>query len=145
MTGYRTLSFSQQNAVGIDPFGAPGLLAQTAPYWRAALEPHWGRHSLMVGTFGMAANVNPWVDPTFALGTMATFPQADRFTDTGFDAQYQYQGGNYWITLRASYIREFQKLDATWVASKPLCRGRNHTLSSLSAVRARPFRLSLLL
>ena len=114
MTGYRTLSFSQQNAVGIDPFGAPGLLAQTAPYWRAALEPHWDRHSLMVGTFGMAANVNPWIDPTFALGTMGTFPQADRFTDTGFDAQYQYQGGNYWITLRASYIREFQKLDASF-------------------------------
>ncbi|MBV9239653.1 MAG: cytochrome C [Xanthobacteraceae bacterium] len=114
MTGYRTLSFSQQNAVGIDPFGAPGLIAQTAPYWRAAIEPHWDRHSLMVGTFGMVANVNPWVDPTFALGSMATFPQADRFTDTGFDTQYQYQGGNYWITLRASYIREFQKLDASF-------------------------------
>ena len=52
-TGYKTLGFSQQNAVGTDPFGAPGLLGGVAPYWRAALEPHWGRNSLMVGTFGM--------------------------------------------------------------------------------------------
>ena len=68
----------------------------------------------MVGTFGMLANVNPWIDPTFALGTTGTLPQSDKYTDTGFDSQYQYQGSNYWLTLRGSYIREFQKLDATF-------------------------------
>ena len=28
------------------------------------------------------------------------------FTDIGFDTQYQYQGDNYWLTLRGSYIHE---------------------------------------
>jgi hypothetical protein len=67
----------------------------------------------MIGTFGMVAPVHPWVDASGALGGL-TFPQTDRFTDLGFDAQYQYQGDNYWITLRAAYIREHQRLDATF-------------------------------
>jgi hypothetical protein len=113
-SAYRTFDFRSQNAVGVDPFSAPGLFDGAAPYWRVAFEPQWGAHSLMVGTFGMLANVNPWIDPTFALGTTGTFPQSDKYTDTGFDSQYQYQGTNYWLTLRGSYIREFQKLDATF-------------------------------
>ena len=112
-SAYRTLSFNQQNSLGVDPFGAPGLLDGFAPYWRAAFEPHWGDHYLMVGTFGMHTEVNPWIDPTFATGTMGTFSQTDKFTDVGFDTQYQYQGENYWLTLRGSFIHEFQTLDAT--------------------------------
>jgi hypothetical protein len=114
VTGYRTLDFRAQNALGTDPFGAPGLLDGVAPYWRAAIEPQWGPHSLMVGTFGMYSAVNPWIDPTFATGTMGTFAQSDKYTDVGFDAQYQYQGSNWWLTLRGSYIHENQRLDATF-------------------------------
>jgi len=40
-------------------------------------------------------------------------PQTDRFTDVGFDAQYQYQGSNYWVTLRGTYVHENQTLDAS--------------------------------
>ena len=67
-----------------------------SPYWRVAYEPHWGNHWLMIGTFGMIANVHPWIAP----GTpdTAIFPQTDRYTDIGFDTQYQYQGDNFWIT-----------------------------------------------
>ena len=68
----------------------------------------------MVGTFGMYLDVHPWLDPSFATGTTATLPQSDKFTDIGFDSQYQYQGDNYWLTLRGSYIREFQRLDASF-------------------------------
>ncbi len=114
-SAYRTLDFRSQNTLGTDPFGAPGLLLdRAAPYWRVAFEPQWGAHSFMVGTFGMLANVNPWADPTFASGSTATFPQTDKYTDAGFDSQYQYQGSNYWLTLRGSFIREYQKLDATF-------------------------------
>jgi len=116
LTGYRTLGFSQQNALGTDPFGAPGLFGGVAPYWRVALEPHWGRHSLMVGTFGMYTDVHPWVDTSFATWSTATMPLSDKFTDIGFDTQYQYQGDNYWVTLRGSYIREFQRLDASFAS-----------------------------
>ena len=41
LTGYKTLGFSQQNALGTDPFAEPGQLGSIAPYWRIALEPHW--------------------------------------------------------------------------------------------------------
>jgi hypothetical protein len=111
---YRTLDFHTQNSLGTDPFGAPGLFNGAAPYWRIALEPHWGRNWFMLGAFGMHAEVLPWVDPTFALGSTATFPNSDKFTDLGFDAQYQYQGDNFWLTLRGTYIREFQKLDQSF-------------------------------
>ena len=114
LTGYRTLGFNQQNSLGMNPFDGPGLFGGVAPYWRVALEPHWGRHSLMVGTFGMYLDVHPWLDPDFVTGTTATFPMSDKFTDFGFDSQYQYQGDNYWLTLRGSYVREFQRLDASF-------------------------------
>jgi hypothetical protein len=108
---YRTLSPGAQNALGTDPFGAPGLF-DAAPYWRAAIEPHWGPHWLEVGTFGMAASVHPFIN----VGTpdTSTFPQTDKFTDIGVDAQYQYQGSNFWFTLRGSFIHEYQKLDASF-------------------------------
>ena len=114
LTGYQTLTFSQQNALGTDPFSAPGLFGGVAPYWRAALEPHWGRHSLMVGTFGMFFDVHPWIDTSFASFSTNVFPTSDKFTDVGFDAQYQYQGDDYWLTLRGSYVRESQRLDASF-------------------------------
>ena len=83
----------------------------------------------MVGTFGMMANVHPWIDPSFALGTTAAFPQTDRYTDAGFDAQYQYQGNNYWFILRGSYIREYQNLAASF--ANGLSANRNNELSTL--------------
>jgi hypothetical protein len=110
-TVYRTLNPGAQNALGVDPFGAIGLF-DAAPYWRAAIEPHWGPHWLEVGTFGMIANVHPWVNA----GTpdTSTFSQTDKYTDIGVDAQYQYQGSNFWFTLRGSFIHEYQKLDASF-------------------------------
>jgi hypothetical protein len=116
VSGYRTLDFHTQNSLGVSPFDAPGLFNGVAPYWRIALEPHWGRNWLMVGAFGMLAKVNPWVFPTGLLpsGTTATFPQSDNFTDVGIDSQYQYQGDNYWLTLRGSFIREYQQLNASF-------------------------------
>jgi hypothetical protein len=122
LTGYQTLQFSQQNSLGVDPFASPGLFSGVAPYWRVAFEPHWGPHTFMLGTYGMIFNVNPWIDNTFVLGTTGTQPLSDKFTDVGIDSQYQYQGSNYWVTLRANYLREYQRLDATFAnggASNP--------------------------
>ena len=111
-TAYHTLDPNTQNDLGTDPFNAPGLF-DVAPYWRVAFEPHWGNNWLEVGTFGMAADVHPW---TMAGTTdTTTFPQTDKYTDIGFDTQYQYQGDNYWFTLRGSYIHEYQKLDASFL------------------------------
>jgi hypothetical protein len=76
----------------------------------------------MIGAFGAQFNVHPWIDTSFATWSSSVFPQTDRFTDIGFDTQYQFQGDNYWLTLRGSYIREFQQLDASFLnasASNP--------------------------
>jgi hypothetical protein len=116
LSGYQTINFNTQAALGKDPFGAPGLFDGIAPYWRVAVEPHWGNHWLEFGAFGMYARVHPW-DPTQldpnGFFQNATFPQTDQYYDIGFDSQYQYQGDNYWITLRGSYIHENQTLDAS--------------------------------
>jgi len=110
-SAYHTLPPSTLNNLGADPFNAPGRF-DYAPYWRVAIEPHWGRSWLEIGTFGMMADVHPWIAPLTPL--TATFPQTDKYTDIGMDAQYQYQGDNFWFTARGSYIYEFQKLDASF-------------------------------
>ena len=109
-TGYRTLDSRTQRDLGVDPTGAPGMTQGIAPYWRVALEPHWGRNWLEVGTFGMVSDINP-----FMSGSTATFPQTDHYVDYGLDSQYQYQGDDYWLTLRGSYIHESQMLNASFV------------------------------
>ena len=56
----------------------------------------------------MYAAVHPWR----CLGHQQTLrhsPQTDKYTDVGFDTQYQYQGSNFWVTLRGSYIYELPK------------------------------------
>lgn len=110
-SAYRTLDPRAQNDLGVDPFGAPGLF-DFAPYWRVAFEPHWGNNWLEVGTFGMAAEIHPWILP--GTPTTTTYSQTDKYTDIGLDTQYQYQGDNFWFTLRGTYIHESQKLDASF-------------------------------
>jgi len=118
LSGYRTVNYNALNKLGINPFDAPGTFEGIAPYWRVAVEPHWGNHWLEFGAFGMSARVHPWnqnddaLDPNGFFQNV-TFPQTDRDTDIGFDSQYQYQGPNYWITLRGTYIYEKQTLDAS--------------------------------
>ena len=109
-TGYKTLDFRTQNDLGVNPFGAPGLIDGATPYFRAAVEPHWGNHSLEIGTFGLLARVAPWL--TSINGSTASL--TDKYTDVGVDSQYQYQGDNYWLTARASYIHESERLDASF-------------------------------
>jgi hypothetical protein len=128
LSGYQTLNFSTQLKLGPDPFAAPGMIDGIAPYWRVALEPHWGNHWLEFGAFGMSARINPWNQDSSALDSNGffqniTYPQTDRYTDTGFDAQYQYQGANYWFTLRGTYIHENQTLDASFGNSPTLVDG----------------------
>ena len=144
LTGYRTINYRAQNTLGVNPFGAPGMIDGIAPYWRVALEPHWGNHWLEFGAFGMTARIRPWdQDPsTFdSNGSFqnVTYPQYDRYTDTALDAQYQYQGSNYWLTLRGTYIHESQTLNASYGAAlatygAPLSQNPTNTLDSFKAL-----------
>jgi hypothetical protein len=111
VSGYRSINPDTLVSLGASPTDAPGFIDGIAPYWRAAIEPHWGRHWLEIGTFGMAARLHPWSDPDLFIKAA----QTDHYTDIAFDSQYQYQGDNYWITLRGTYIHEDQSLDATYL------------------------------
>jgi hypothetical protein len=116
LTGYRSISFDAQKTLGIDPYGQ-GMISGVAPYWRVAIEPHWGNHWFMFGTYGMSTSLQQWDAAQFDTNGWqipAFLPLTDKFLDTAIDAQYQYQGSNYWFTMRGTYIHEYQKLDATF-------------------------------
>src|SRR5260370_9207737 len=102
--GSRTLSFSGGGTLGTPASGTSSFNG-IAPYWRLAVEPSWGPHSLEVGTFGMYAEVNP--------GRITNFG-TDKITDVGFDTQYQYNDNPHNVGVQVSYIREFQNLHATF-------------------------------
>ena len=95
-TGYRTLSTRTLTTLGVDSTGVNSI-SGVAPYWRVALQPSWGKHTLEVGTFGLAGNFFP---------ARATGNGTDRIVDVGFDTQYQYNGDRDQISLQASWIHE---------------------------------------
>jgi hypothetical protein len=136
LSGYRTVNYDALNKLGINPFDAPGKFQGIAPYWRVALEPHWGNHWFEFGAFGMSARVRPWdqtqLDPNGFFQNV-TLEQADRYSDTAFDAQYQYQGANYWLTFRGTYIHEKQTLDATF--NNPAGAGSSNPTNTLNTFR----------
>lgn len=78
----------------------------TAPYWRFALQQELGSHSVSVGTYGISARVYPERN-NFSIGT-------DRYRDLALDAQYQFIAGDHIVTSEATWIREKQKLDASF-------------------------------
>ena len=120
LSAYRTLDEKTLPKLGMDPFGMPGPFVGWAPYWRVAVTPHWGRNWLEFGAFGIFEKVHTWsgASANNALGIPITLPQTfaqtDKYNDVAFDAQYQYQGDNYWFTLRGTYMHEKQTLDATF-------------------------------
>jgi hypothetical protein len=105
---YKTLDRNLLQALGQEtpPSVGPTIgLEGGAPYWRLAIEKTWDVYSLMFGTFGMTANVIQDV----------TIPMpADKFTDVGWDAQFQYLSDVHFITARISYIYEWEKLDGSF-------------------------------
>jgi hypothetical protein len=109
LSGYTQLGKTTQTTLGIDPTGADAVRG-IAPYWRLALEPNWGNHSMEIGTYGLSAQIDP--QRISSIGT-------NRVTDYGFDLQYQYIGDVHAVTLRANYIREMQNLKASTASAPP--------------------------
>jgi len=103
---YKTPSYSFQSQLGdccgADLLGNNITFDGPAPYWRLAVEKNFGEHSLMVGTYGMLANVIP-----NNIGGFGT----DKYLDVGFDSQYQWIHDKHALTLRANYVIERQQFD----------------------------------
>lgn len=105
LTAYRGYDRGTLEAFGMQPGPSPDAQAGTIPYWRLALEPHWGDHYLMVGTFGLYGQTVPG-----GVGGSGT----DKYTDVGFDAQYQYDGDPWSLTVKAANTYEWQRLDSSF-------------------------------
>jgi hypothetical protein len=120
--GYRTLSPQTLTDLGVDPTGSSSI-KNFAPYWRVAVEPKWGRSSFELGTFGMAATLNPG---------RVTGSGTDHLVDTGFDTQYQWLGDRHSVSLQASWIHENQTLSATNALG-----GSTNTHDHLRSLRAK--------
>ena len=103
-TAYKGLPVPALQAFG-DGNSTTDAVNNVAPYWRIALEPHWGDHYLMVGTFGMYGQITP--GRQYGFGT-------DNYLDVGFNSQYQYDGDQYSVTVKLTDIMEWQKLNATY-------------------------------
>lgn len=103
LTGYRTLSVRTLTTLGQNSTGTSGSSGVT-PYWRFAVQPTWGQHSLEVGTFGLTAAVFP--QRITASGT-------DRLTDVGFDTQYQFVGDRDRISFSGELHRPGRVLQAS--------------------------------
>ena len=103
---YKTPSYSLQAHLGdccaTDLLGNNITFDGPAPYWRFAVEKNIGEQSIMVGTYGMLANVIP--KNIAGMGT-------DKYWDEGFDSQYQWIHDRHAVTLRANYVIERQQFD----------------------------------
>src|SRR5271166_1730159 len=97
-------------------------LANVAPYWRVAIEPHWGDLYWEAGTFGMYGRITP--GRVYGFGT-------DNFLDVGFDSQIQYAGDQYSLTVKLTDIMEWQRLNASFGQS--ISSNINNTLNSFKA------------
>ena len=101
--GYHTLTRGIDSAMGVAASDTSSIRG-IAPYWRLAIQPQWGRSSLEIGTFGMAAAINP--------GRVTGFG-TDHTTDIGFDTQYQFLSDMHSFSVQASWITENQSLTAS--------------------------------
>ena len=93
-----------------------------SPYWRLAIEPHWGSLYWEVGTFGMYSKITP--GRQYGFGT-------DNYLDVGLDSQIQYDGDQYSVTVRLTDIIEHQNLNATVALGG--ASNFNNTLNSFKA------------
>ena len=105
------------------PGDLSGAISGIAPYWRLALQKEFGKKYLMLGTFGMYANVFPDVlsGPTNA------------YTDIGVDAQFETPVGKGNLVARTAYIHESQTLDATFDAGDATTASNDLTTFKLNA------------
>jgi hypothetical protein len=117
--GYGTLAANTQNALGVVALNGPQT-SGAVPYFRVAYAPKWGNHSWEVGAFGLTANVTPAI---VVIGT-----GFNQFRDLGLDSQYQYFGEGYVVTLRETYIYEYQLLNASFASG--LAANPSNTLNT---------------
>jgi hypothetical protein len=109
---YAEVNFYRTAANGYPQFLSAGthvdsVVDGVAPYWRLYLQHQWGKHTFMLGHYGMVTNIFP---------EGQTRGNSDQFTDIAFDTQYQYITNKHKFSVEATWIHEIQD----WYASYAL-------------------------
>lgn len=91
------------------------------PYWRVGLQHTFGQTYMMVGTFGLVADLFP----TGITGN------TNQYKDYGFDAQVERPVGNKGVVIgRASYVHEDQTLVGSITSAPATASNGSNSLSS---------------
>lgn len=117
LTGY--VSAPQGAALPLDST-ATNTPKSISPYWRVAIQHDFNSTYLMVGGFGLSADILPGG---------VTGP-SNRYRDLGIDAQLERKAGNGMLIGRASYIHESQTLSAFYGATPALAQKVTNTIST---------------
>ena len=92
--------------------GSQNTIKGMAPYWRLAWQTNFGNNYLMLGTYGIKANLYPGGNNNVTDFTGPT----DDYTDAAVDAQYERMMDGNMLTVRSTYIDEKRDLNATYAA-----------------------------
>ena len=97
---------AQQGAPNPPDNTSSGVIKSLAPYWRLALQKQLGSNYFELGTYGLSANIYP----------AGISGPTDKYTDLGFDLNYEKSLGSDMITAHTTWIHESQNFDATLVS-----------------------------
>lgn len=103
--------------------GARNTTRSVAPYWRIALQNRHGPGYLMVGAFGLSADLYP----------KGSGGASNHYDDVGVDAQAEHDVGKGMLIVRTSWIHEHQGLVASFTASPQSALNVTNTLESFRA------------
>jgi hypothetical protein len=115
---YGELSFyrsAQQGGIHPPDSTSFGIIKSLAPYWRLALQKQFKDQYVEVGTFGMSTEMYP----------AGISGLTDKYTDIGFDLNYEKPMDENMFTAHASYIMEKRTLNATFNSGGSLNQSLN--------------------
>lgn len=94
------------------PVGAGDVVDRVGPYWRLALQKQFGEHYLMVGAYGLSADILPGANLPSA--PVPLTGATNNYNDVAADLQYEksFGDGDTSLTVHSTYIHETQKLAA---------------------------------
>lgn len=116
--GYRSAKQGSTNQLtgGAGPLDGTtsNVMSGVAPYWRAAYEYNWDRHSIEAGIYGATFKLFPGGTTTTPMPLTGPL---NRFNDVAEDVQYQFVGDEHLFTFAGTHIHESMNLAAGGAAN----------------------------
>ncbi|MGB8490810.1 MAG: hypothetical protein WCE64_07100 [Bacteroidales bacterium] len=109
---FNSLVYGEFSLYRSAPQGAPDppggeanmIIKGAAPYWRLAVQHQWPASYIEAGTYGLYTKMYP-----FGVSGLT-----DKYTDIGFDLQFEYSLSKANLIFHSTWIHEIQELDASF-------------------------------